>query len=279
MDGNVNLNLNMEIPPPSFFEGLNKQTTQQQAETLSVAYPELSQDEIVAYVEFYNDLGIPQSAETLEKLLSGDPILPPPVTLDGVMGGVVEAKGNPWLSPNPFATFFVLFMELQSKLSEIKVAEGLVASEMINMSLDMAEDLAGLIKDIYENEAQKAIWTGIVNLAVGLISAGCTFAAFKNIGGGQAGIARAQSWGAAGSAVGQLGGAASSFISAGFDLRKAELEYAKTIVENALRVIQDRGISSAIESQKTADELISQILQKLDKIIDEAYRAHGFQVH
>ncbi len=276
----VDLNLNMELPQPSFFEGLNNQSTEQQAQTLSVAYPELSQDEIIAYVEFYSNLGIPFNADALQNLLAGDPILTTPVTVSGVMTEVVESLENAWFSPNPFATFFVLFLELQSKLSEIKVAEAEVMSSMINMSLDMAEDLAGIIREIYNNEAKKAIVSGICNLVGGLVSMGAgAYGIAKIRPGSQAGIASAQSAGAIGSGFGQVMTAVDKFVTAAFDFRRADLEYSKTIIENAIKVIQDRGMSSASEAQRAADELISQILQKLDKIIDEAYRAHGFQVH
>jgi len=275
----VDLNLNMELPQPSFFEGLNNQSTEQQAQTLSVAYPELSQDEIIAYVEFYSNLGIPFNADALQNLLAGDPILTQPNSVSGVMTEVVKSLENAWFSPNPFATFFVLFLELQSKLSEIKVAEAEVMSSMINMSLDMAQDLAGIIREIYNNEAKKAIVSGICNLVGGLVSMGAGAYGLAKIPGGQAGIASAQSAGAIGSGFGQVMTAVDKFVSAGFDFRRADLEYSKTIIENAMKVIQDRGMSSASEAQRAADELISQILQKLDKIIDEAYRAHGFQVH
>ena len=275
----VDLNLNMDIPPPTFFEELNQGTTQQQAETLSVAYPELTQDEIVAYVEYYNELGIPFGADALQNLLAGDPILTDPVVIDSVMAETWETLENPWFSPNPFATFFVLFLELQSKLSEIKVAEAEVMSSMINMSLDMAQDLAGIVREIYNNEAKKAIASGICNLVGGLVSMGAGAYGLSKIGGGQKGIAAAQSAGAIGSGFGQVMTAIDKFVTAAFDFRRADLEYSKTIIENAIKVIQDRGMSSASEAQRTADELISQILQKLDKIIDEAYRAHGFQVH
>ncbi|CCB92074.1 putative uncharacterized protein [Waddlia chondrophila 2032/99] len=275
----VDLNLNMDLPPPSFFEELNQQTTQQQINTLSVAYPELSQDEIVAYVEFYSDLGIPFNTDALQNLLAGDPILTEPRAANTALNEIVASTKNIWFSPNPFATFFILFLELQAKLTEIKVAEAEVMSTMINLTLDMAEDLAGIIHEIYENEAKKAIVSGVMNLVGGLASAGFGAAGLSKIGGGAAGIAQAQSLGAIGGGIGQISSAIDKFVTAGFDFRRADLEYSKTIIENALKVLQDRGMASASEAQRTADELIAQILQKLDKIIDEAYRAHGFQVH
>lgn len=275
----VDLNLNMDLPPPSFFEELNQQTTQQQINTLSVAYPELSQDEIVAYVEFYSDLGIPFNTDALQNLLAGDPILTEPRAANTALNEIVASTKNIWFSPNPFATFFILFLELQAKLTEIKVAEAEVMSTMINLTLDMAEDLAGIIHEIYENEAWKAIASGICNFIGGLASAGFGAAGLSKIGGGAAGIAQAQSLGAIGGGIGQISSAIDKFVTAHFDFRRADLEYSKTIIENALKVLQDRGMASASEAQRTADELIAQILQKLDKIIDEAYRAHGFQVH
>ncbi|ADI38954.1 hypothetical protein [Waddlia chondrophila] len=275
----VDLNLNMDLPPPSFFEELNQQTTQQQINTLSVAYPELSQDEIVAYVEFYSDLGIPFNTDALQNLLASDPILTEPRAANTALNEIVASTKNIWFSPNPFATFFILFLELQAKLTEIKVAEAEVMSTMINLTLDMAEDLAGIIHEIYENEAWKAIASGICNFIGGLASVGFGIAGLSKIGGGAAGIAQAQSLGAIGGGIGQISSAIDKFVTAGFDFRRADLEYSKTIIENALKVLQDRGMASASEAQRTADELIAQILQKLDKIIDEAYRAHGFQVH
>lgn len=275
----VDLNLNMDLPPPSFFEELNQQTTQQQINTLSVAYPELSQDEIVAYVEFYSDLGIPFNTDALQNLLASDPILTEPRAANTALNEIVASTKNIWFSPNPFATFFILFLELQAKLTEIKVAEAEVMSTMINLTLDMAEDLAGIIHEIYENEAIKATVSAWCNLAGGLASAGFGALGLSKIGGGAAGIAQAQSFGAIGGGIGQISSAVDKFVTAHFDKIRADLEYSKTIIENALKVLQDRGMASASEAQRTADELIAQILQKLDKIIDEAYRAHGFQVH
>lgn len=276
----VELNTNVQLPPIDF-SLLNQagNTKEQQADMIAESYPELSRDEVMSYVDFYNSLGIPIGQDAIDNLVGGNPILTNPVVVNEIATEVVESLENPWFSPNPFATFFILFMELQNKLSEIKVAEGMVTASMIGLSLDMAEDLAGIISEIYENEAKQAIVSGICNLIGGTISAVCGGMGLSRAGAGKAGIAQAGALGAIGSGVGQVFSAIDKFATAHFQFRRATLEYSKTIIENALKVIQDRGMSSSAEAQRTADEMISQILQKLDKIIDEAYRAHGFQVH
>lgn len=277
----VDLNLNIQLPPIDF-NLLNQagNTTGQQADMIAASYPELSRDEIMSYVEFYNSLGVPIGKDAIDNLVGGNPIIADPAVVNAVASEVVQSLENPWFAPNPFATFFILFMELQAELTKIKVAEGLLTGEMINMSLDTAKDLAGITKAIYENEAQQAMVSAFVNLAGGIASCACSAMAFKSISaGGQAGFARATAWGSLGGGLGQLATAADKFATYHFQMKRAMLEWNKTIVEAALKVIQDRGISSPAEAQRTADEMISQILQKLDKIIDEAYRAHGFQVH
>lgn len=257
-------------------------TTQQKAEMLMKENPELSRDEAVSFVQYFQDLGIPIGKDAADGVVGSNPVLVKPTNVDKAAGEVENAKENPWFSPNPFATFFVLFLELQSKLSEIKVAEGMVASGLVNMSLDMAKDLANITKEIYENEAKQAIASGICNLVGGLASAtggAMGLGVIRGGKGGQVGIAKATAYGAIGGGAGQIAGAVDKFVQAHFQFRRAVLEFSKTVIENSLKIIQDRGMSSAAEAQRTADEMISQILQKLDKIIDEAYRAHGFQVH
>ncbi len=61
-------------------------------------------------------------------------------------------------------------------------------------------------------------------------------------------------------------------------MKKAALEATKTLTENALKVAERR-LSSASDAYKTADEMITQILQNLQKVIDEAYKAHGWSTH
>lgn len=269
----VDLNLNIQLPPIDF-NLLNQagNTTEQKADMIAASYPELSRDEIMSYVQFYDSLGVPIGQNAIDNLVAGNPALGDPAVITAVTSEVVQSLENPWFAPNPFATFFILFMELQAELTKIKIEEGMLTGEMINMSLDTSKDLAGITKAIYEKQAEMAI-----------VSAICTGigGAFSAVMGG-VGLAKpgqAMSWGAIGGGGQAIMGSIDKFIQSGLLKDQALLEWSKTIVEAALKVIQDRGISSPAEAQRAADEMISQILQKLDKIIDEAYRAHGFQVH
>jgi hypothetical protein len=268
---NNDLNLNFSLTPPLNFEELNKSSVEQQADAIVEAYPELSRDEVISYVQYYNSIGVDLNQNAINNLLAGDPVLADPAVVNTVMSTIIESKnGNPWLNANPFATFFILFLELQSELSKIKVAEGMTQATMINLTLDMSKDLAGIIKQIYENEAHQLMVAAIcAGVGGGLSAIGGGF----SIGTGNMG------WQAMGQGMGQIVTMAEKLVASDIALQRASLEFFKTIIENAMKVLQDRGMGSASESQRTADEMISQILQKLDKIIDEAYKAHGFQVH
>ncbi len=261
----------IDIQQPIDLSTMNQSEKQNLAETMVSNNPDLTMDQAVDMLTYVESMGVNLDQSHIDNLQTGNPILVPPAVVDAVVSEVLSnIEGNAWFSPNPFATITICMLELQAELSKIKLEEGMIQSVMINTTLDMAKDLADTIKDIHHNEAMMHIAAAVAAGIGGIANA---------IGG--AGSIKTGNMGyqALGQGIGQIATMGEKIVAAILTLDKAQLEYSKTIIENAMRILQDRGMSSASEAQRAADEMISQILQKLDKIIDEAYRAHGFQVH
>ena len=122
-----------------------------------VTNPELEpfRDELVDAMDAQLQGLVTYAQNVLDDLQGGDPVLADPLTIDvGNADLIAEVNGNPWLAANPYATFFLLFLEVCSEMSKIKLNEGMMLSEMTNLIMDMAKDQASLIKQIYELEAK-----------------------------------------------------------------------------------------------------------------------------
>lgn len=261
----------IDIQPPVNQSVENQSEKKNLAQNMVANNPDLTMDQAVDMLTYIESMGTNLNQSNVDNLQTGNPILVKPAVVDSVVSEVLSSKeGNPWFEANPFATIAICLLELAADLSQIKLNEGMVQSMMINTTLDMAQDLASIIKDIHENEAMMHI-AAAVSAGIGGVA---------NAVGGAASVKTGNlGYQAMGQGVGQIATMGEKIVAAILTFDKAQLEYSKTIIENAMRVLQDRGMASAGEAQRSADEMIGQILQKLDKIIDEAYRAHGFQVH
>lgn len=273
------LNGLVHLPPPP----PQTLTTEQQIEAFQTAYPDMPKDEIVAFVNFYQGvMQLDTSKLNFDTVTPNDPQLNSPKGLSGTAGTENTSgtsgnfKENPWLSANPFATFFTIFLELQAELTKIKVAEGMMEGQIMMDSLSMAKDLAKVVKDLKKEEMLMNIASAITSGLGAVFSIVISTAGFANKGpNGEFN----QGYSLFGQGTQSAVNMAEKTLHAIINAKQAELEFTKTIMESCLRLLQDRGISTHTEAQKTADEMISQLLQKLDKIIDEEMRAHGFQVH
>lgn len=261
------------LPPGTTTEGMAEATV----DKMIAQNPDLAsiRDELVSYVTSqFQGIVSQYEQRVLDHMTGSNPVLNFPETAKGAdIAQIQRGMDNPWFKANPYATFFSLFLDLSAEMSKIKMNEGMMMAHFTDLVLSMSKDQAEIVKEIHETEAMMHIAAAVAN-AVGGVAC---------IGGGYMGITRFQTtgmaWTTVGQGIGQLTTAAEKAIDAVFTFHRAELEYMKTINENAMRVLQDRGITAAVDAFKAGDEVISQVLQALNKMIDEAFKAHGFQIH
>lgn len=257
---------------------------EQAADTLIQEGSPFTKDELISQLTYMKDHGITLQQKNIDNVLSGDPILSSPEILTIGLDELNEiVAANPWMEANPFATFVINFLELSALMSKIKLDEALThIAGSINMIMSMAQDQAELIMDSAEAEAMMHFASAAAAAAGGAFmaaSGGIGLAKLKGKNVSQAQITRVQSFNMiVGQAMPQFMTSFEKVVHGVGTLHKGAIDAFKTIIENALK-IEERRLNSAIDSYKAADDQIREILQTLGKIIDEAYKAHGFQVH
>ncbi len=237
----------------------------------------------------------------LNKVNSDNPGLPPPTSVDlapAEMQSVVS--GNKWFTGNAMAMLFLLMLDLAALMSQSKLSEADVIATMVNLSMEMAGDISDLIIEISKNEAQQQRNTAIADIVGGVLNAVGSLASIgmqlkgmsisnKALAPGttkieantlnQRAAGYSQTGGAIAGVTGGAGGIAKGvvgFINAELTLDRGKMEGQKAIMEAAQRIIQDRGVNAAVDAYKGFDDTIGQILQLLNKIVDENLKSHGF---
>lgn len=298
MDGSIDHS--GSAPPllntPIDFSSLDQTKIQQKATQLAKNSP-LAQDTIEKFLTHLVKNGGELGSSELDALEADNPILvfsDTSTSNAAKMQKVIDA--NPWFSPNPLVAFMINFMELLVEMMKIKLVEAIeVLAPAINMIMKMAKDIAHLIKDIAHKEMAMhiaaAVAAGVTATASVLsvaYSIGEISSAKTEVMGGPEGktptkeLSVAEGMRIAGytQAIQQMGSAVGKITeestAAAMKMQKAPLEALKTIIEHALKIIGDRRMNSAIDAYKEADSIVSQLLQNLQKIIDENIRAHGF---
>jgi hypothetical protein len=181
------------------------------------------------------------------------------------------------------ATFTVIYLELAAVLSQAKLEEGMIAADSVILMAQLAEEIADLIIELGEAERDAYIVSACMALASGVTQIAGGFAAIKmsRVQGEHgmttdSGLLSTRTMQVQG--ISKLFDAGDAISKAIHAMKKAELDALKTITENMLKAMERRA-SGATEEYKANNDMLTQVLQNLQKIIDEAYKAHGWQVH
>jgi len=266
---------------------------QQQGQAQDPNYP-LSVDDIVSQLQYLKDNGISLNQGMVDNLDAGEPALTtPPADPGGGGGGVVQQTGaamqsNPWLNANPYAVLNMVMLDLAFEMAQAKLEEGLQASTTIMDMTSMAADIAQTDIEIGQTEFESDVVSGCMQLAGGLASIAGGIASMsptkvgvdEETGEDIMGLDPTRAGAIQGITSG-LSGALTGIakITEGiFALQKAELEAEKTMDQNMAKIYEQR-LSTAMDNYKSFNDMIGQTLQQLQKMIDEAYKAFGWQIH
>jgi len=278
------------LKEPIFMGGIGQGEIEQAADNI-VATGETTwtKDQIVSYLSHLKETGGSLSQKDINLINADNPALPRPMDLSlGVQDTRAATTGNKWLSPNPFATFTINMLELAHILSKIKLQESEKTGEAIVRMAQSATEIADMIKDAGYAEAVMHYVSGGMAIGSGLTSAVGGYATKKFAANNTAKFAKSnpdlqpggyqivemQRINMMVEGVKSSWSAADNFTKAVMTLKKTNAEALRQIEENVLRTIQQE-LDSSRSAYQTSAEMITQTLQQLQKIIDEAYKAHS----
>lgn len=246
----------------------------QAAQQIDQAGSPFTKDQIAGALLYLKNQGVDLSQNAVARLMAGEPVIPPPnPEAANAMKDVSGTMGlNSWLKPNPIATLSVLMLELAFVLSQTKLEEGQRAADYIVKSFDLAKEISQFIKDIGQKEYEMALASGISTIVGGALSIGFAGVALKKGGPNSHAITQI------GQGLSQIASGSGEVAKGTIGLQKSNLEAQKNLTEQ-MKQQTEQLMQKASEEYKNMGDLINQVLQNLQKIVDEAYRAHGFQVH
>ena len=280
----MNTNVNSGLPQlnaPLDLTALTDQQLQDEAAALAKTTPYFTQDQIMDQLTFLKEHGISLEQNNIDNLVAGNPILTAPDIEQTVFPQTLATgtTGNYWLSPNPLVTFMITYLSLLSELQREKLSEAKLMVQSIQMSYDLAKDSADLTIKSANAERDMDIAAAVAG-AITVVASVASFAKASSLRkSGDADEGTITAWtqliGQGGSALGTI---MEKSVDAQQALVKGEAEAEKILVDCITKIVQRR-MDSAVDTYKAIDDMMSQFLQNLQKMIDENFKAHGFQVH
>lgn len=187
-----------------------------------------------------------------------------------------------WLQSTPLTMFVVCFLKMSSEQSKQQLLEGLAEAITLNAMGKLTQDQADAIKRSYEKEAEMNIAAAVaggLTLAGSVGSLGVGAYMKSTIGGKTASKMETITYTT--TAIQQGSSALGNIGEKGFDasanISKGEIDAIKTMVENHLKLIEQRQ-QSAAQHAKGFDDFIAQLLQTLSKMVSENIKAHSMQI-
>lgn len=218
--------------------------------------------------------------------LADDPISKTPG--HGILPGLQDPNSpaliptNPWLSGGSYITFLMAFMELQRVLMKNKMVQGNIELASMELTYRLAKETATMIMEIAkENQMIHIVQAVGAGVSIGFAVAGFGASALGVAGKlpGTQGLSVEQTISfstAVSSAFSAVGGGIDKFMGsttqAATDMGIAQKEGAKETLQ-AVRTLIQRQMEKSGEAFKASEDLISQLLQTLDKMRDSLHQA------